>query len=162
MHLSVALRLYVFVTLALLMIFFVTKVSLWGAPLISTSVLGMIYIANLGIIRVRPDNIISIRDLRNRLSLSPIVEMASWWHYIDRGKGIATDVHVILLVVDSNGREVYFSETIMFDTRHPNKVPYRNQHLPENSTVVRVQRVDKLKSFLEAANYTQEKTNAST
>ncbi len=151
-HLSIALRLYVFATLALLVILFVLKVALWVSPLISTSILGMIYLANLGIIQLSSDGSILIQDRRRRIKLSSIDEKQSWWHYIHRGKAIANDVHVILLVKDTEGQEVYFSETIMFDTRHPNEVPFRNQHIPEESTVIRVQRVDRLMAFLEDIN----------
>lgn len=150
-HLSVVLRLYVFATLALLVIFFVFKVALWLSPVISTSVLVLIYLFNLGVIRIRPDRSIAIREIRQRINLGGISETRAWWHYIHRGKAYANDVHVVLHVKDSAGREVYFSETIMFETRHPNELPFRDEHIPEGATVVRVQRVDQLEQFLEVA-----------
>jgi hypothetical protein len=86
--------------------------------------------------------------LHARIELSLPLETHGWWHYIHRGKAYANDIHAVLHVIDANGNEVYFSETIMFETRHPNEVPFRDERIPDDASVIRIQRIDKLITFL--------------
>ena len=117
--------------------------------MLTSAALSVMYLANLGrIVFNGTEGILSIRSLQYRFELKLPLATESWWHYIHQGKSRANDVHVVLHVQDDSGRQVYFSETIMFDTRHPDEVPYKDEGIPDGAVVIKIQRADKLQRFL--------------
>jgi len=141
----------------MLVAFFAFGVPLWLSPVLATTTLAILFLISLGVITIpQSADRVTIRDLRTNLQLNPELEMKTWWHYVHRGKAFANDIHAILYVKDSQGKEIYFSETIMFETRHPNEAPFRDEKIPDGSTVVQIQRIDRLHIFLNQMSPSEE------
>lgn len=119
-------------------------------------------VGSMGVIRVVKEEggkFLVIRKLFRVHRLTLPLRSRLWWSYLfesavqltdlDKVGTIGNDLLVHLEVTDSHGELIVFQEYIGFDSRFPNDLEHSEEFVPAGRVIVRVQRVDKLSTFLQ-------------
>jgi hypothetical protein len=144
------------------MVYFIFRIPVWTIP-VAVAAGHLVYICSrVGWVRLSKDHetiTIVIRDLFKTATLTTPVTIQRWWSYgfyvhpddteSEPAQGAPNDLHVFLVLKDEQNHEVAFAEYIGFDTRFPNECPYADRTIEADQMIFRVQRVDKLYSFLQ-------------
>ncbi len=160
------LRTFIAGLLLMVMIFMVTKMPFWIAPVSVIAAHLAFLILRRGTVKIKSsgnaNKTIAIRRAGSTMSLTPPIKWKRWWCYLfqsypdaEIGNDFTTigltgnDLHVHLKLTDASQKEVVFQEYIGFDGRFPNECPHSPDPLPPKTRVIRVLRTDRLFDFFE-------------
>lgn len=167
LHISIWIKYFIATSMLLLVILALLGYSLWIIPLTLVIAIIIIYLLKSGSVSIAyglKTSKIVIRDAHKSITLQSPVQAAIWWNYtfksqsegivdLNDGSGAmparADDINVMLELKDRNGKKVAFIEKIVFDFRFPNEAIYSLEQIDKEVPQFKVQRVDKLKEFLE-------------
>lgn len=95
------------------------------------------------------------------IRLQTPIEANVWWNYSYKpgmvdyffwttpSKASASDINVMLEIIDKDNQKVTFVEKIIFGNRFPNEANYSLDMIDENSVVFKTQRIDKMIDFID-------------